>query len=88
MKNKNFIDDVLNILKTTKLSPKYLCLEITEDEAMEDVDLSIKTFKKHGIKISLDDFGTGYSSLSYVTKLPIDNIKIDKSILANVHRDK
>ncbi|MDS1005272.1 EAL domain-containing protein [Clostridium sporogenes] len=90
MKDKNFIDNVLNILKTTKLSPKYLCLEITEDEAMEDVDLSIRTLKalkKHGIKISLDDFGTGYSSLSYVTKLPIDNIKIDKSILTNVHRD-
>ena len=57
---------------------------------MEDVDLSIRTLealKKHGIKISLDDFGTGYSSLSYVTKLPIDNIKIDKSIIKNIHKD-
>ncbi|EPY2275906.1 EAL domain-containing protein [Clostridium sporogenes] len=90
MKDKNFVDNVLNILKTTKLSPSYLCLEITEDEAMEDVDLSIRTLealKKHGIKISLDDFGTGYSSLSYVTKLPIDNIKIDKSIIKNIHKD-
>ncbi|NFQ15762.1 EAL domain-containing protein [Clostridium sporogenes] len=90
MKDKNFVDNVLNILKTTKLSPNYLCLEITEDEAMEDVDLSIRTLealKKHGIKISLDDFGTGYSSLSYVTKLPIDNIKIDKSIIKNIHKD-
>ncbi|MBN3410360.1 bifunctional diguanylate cyclase/phosphodiesterase [Clostridium botulinum] len=90
MKDKNFVDNVLNILKTTKLDPSYLCLEITEDEAMEDVDLSIKTLealKRHGIKISLDDFGTGYSSLSYVTKLPIDNIKIDKSIIKNIHKD-
>ncbi|HGG0417719.1 EAL domain-containing protein [Clostridium botulinum] len=90
MKDKNFVDNVLNILKTTKLPPSYLCLEITEDEAMEDVDLSIRTLealKKHGIKISLDDFGTGYSSLSYVTKLPIDNIKIDKSIIKNIHKD-
>ncbi|AVQ37879.1 bifunctional diguanylate cyclase/phosphodiesterase [Clostridium botulinum] len=90
MKDKNFVDNVLNILKTTKLPPTYLCLEITEDEAMEDVDLSIRTLealKKHGIKISLDDFGTGYSSLSYVTKLPIDNIKIDKSIIKNIHKD-
>ncbi|NFK79612.1 EAL domain-containing protein [Clostridium botulinum] len=90
MKDKNFVDNVLNILRTTKLKPSYLCLEITEDEAMEDVDLSIKTLealKRHGIKISLDDFGTGYSSLSYVTKLPIDNIKIDKSIIKNIHKD-
>ncbi|HDK7157333.1 TPA: EAL domain-containing protein [Clostridium botulinum] len=90
MKDKNFVDNVLNILKTTKLPPSCLCLEITEDEAMEDVDLSIRTLealKKHGIKISLDDFGTGYSSLSYVTKLPIDNIKIDKSIIKNIHKD-
>ncbi|KIN80576.1 EAL domain-containing protein [Clostridium botulinum] len=90
VKDKNFVDNVLNILKTTKLDPSYLCLEITEDEAMEDVDLSIKTLealKRHGIKISLDDFGTGYSSLSYVTKLPIDNIKIDKSIIKNIHKD-
>ncbi|WP_041173368.1 EAL domain-containing protein [Clostridium botulinum] len=90
MKDKNFVDNVLNILKTTKLKPSYLCLEITEDEAMEDVDLSIRTLeslKRHGIKISLDDFGTGYSSLSYVTKLPIDNIKIDKSIIKNIHKD-
>ncbi|EJO5346308.1 EAL domain-containing protein [Clostridium botulinum] len=90
MKDKYFVDNVLDILKNANLDPKYLCLEITEDEAMEDVELSIKTLqelKSHGIKISLDDFGTGYSSLSYVTKLPIDNIKIDKSIIKNIHQD-
>jgi EAL domain-containing protein (putative c-di-GMP-specific phosphodiesterase class I) len=44
----------------------------------------LEQFKSIGIKISLDDFGTGYSSLNYVNKLPIDKIKIDKSLIMNL----
>ena len=77
----------MNILQKQLLEPKYLNLEITEDEAMEDPDLIIKILtelKSKGIKISMDDFGTGYSSLSYVNKLPIDTIKIDRSLIMNL----
>ena len=90
LKQANFIELVLNILDTYSLSPMYLNLEITEDEAMEDYELIISILtrlKYHGIKISLDDFGTGYSSLSYVTRLPIDIIKIDKSLITNLEID-
>ena len=83
----NFVQLVMNILHDQLLDPMYLNLEITEDEAMEDIDLIIKVFlelKSQGIKISMDDFGTGYSSLSWLSNLPIDTIKIDRSLIANL----
>jgi len=83
----NFVELVMNILQEQLLEPRYLNLEITEDEAMEDPDLIIKLLtelKSKGIKISMDDFGTGYSSLSYINKLPIDTIKIDRSLVVNL----
>ena len=87
LKQENFVELVLNLLDTHSLSPKYLNIEITEDEAMEDPELIIvklTQLRSQGIKISLDDFGSGYSSLNYVNRLPIDIIKIDKSLLLNL----
>lgn len=83
----NFVELVINILHKHSLSPKYLNLEITEEDAMEDFESIINILKKlksFGIKISLDDFGTGYSSLSYVNKLPINILKIDRSLITNL----
>ncbi|MCB2339871.1 bifunctional diguanylate cyclase/phosphodiesterase [Clostridium estertheticum] len=83
----NFVQLVMNICRNQSLDPKYLNLEITEDEAMEDINLIIKVLlelKSKGIKISMDDFGTGYSSLSWLSKLPIDTIKIDRSLIINL----
>ncbi|MBW9170572.1 EAL domain-containing protein [Clostridium estertheticum] len=83
----NFVQIVMNICRNQSLDPKYLNLEITEGEAMEDINLIIKVLlelKSCGIKISMDDFGTGYSSLSWLSKLPIDTIKIDRSLIINL----
>ncbi|MBU3073481.1 EAL domain-containing protein [Clostridium estertheticum] len=83
----NFVQIVMNICRNQSLDPKYLNLEITEDDAMEDINLIIKVLlelKSKGIKISMDDFGTGYSSLSWLSKLPIDTIKIDRSLIINL----
>ena len=91
LKQVNFIELVASILKDTSLSARYLNIEITEDEAMEDPELIINILTKLkalGIKISLDDFGTGYSSLSYVNMLPIDTIKIDRSLILNLANDR
>jgi len=91
LKQVNFIELVASILKDTSLSARYLNIEITEDEAMEDPELIISILTKLkalGIKISLDDFGTGYSSLSYVNMLPIDTIKIDRSLILNLANDR
>lgn len=90
LKQPEFVSLVQNILEAYSLPPKYLNLEITEDESMEDLETIInilEQFKNMGIKISLDDFGTGYSSLSYVNKLPIDKIKIDKSLIMNLEKN-
>lgn len=59
--------------------------EIIED--FETIINILEQFKNMGIKISLDDFWTGYSSLSYVNKLPIDKIKIDKSLIMNLEKN-
>lgn len=90
LKQPEFVSIVQNILETYSLESQYLNLEITEDEAMEDCETIIEILtqlKNMGIKISLDDFGTGYSSLSYVNRLPIDKIKIDKSLIMNLEKN-
>ncbi|WP_298838302.1 putative bifunctional diguanylate cyclase/phosphodiesterase [Clostridium sp.] len=84
---ENFVQLVMDVCRKQSLDPKYINLEITEDEAMEDINLIIKVLlelKSKGIKISMDDFGTGYSSLSWLSKLPIDTIKIDRSLITNL----
>lgn len=91
LKEPSFIKSVMNALEDSELEPNYLNLEITEDVAMEDVELSINVLNKlkaKGVMVSLDDFGTGYSSLSYVNKLPIDLLKIDMSLINALDRDK
>jgi diguanylate cyclase (GGDEF)-like protein len=83
----NFAQLVMNILHEQLLDPRYLNLEINEDEAMENIDLIIKVIlelKSHGIRISMDDFGIGYSSLSWLSSLSIDTIKIDRSLIINL----
>lgn len=63
------------------------CIEITESTMMVDMDGTLKkleAFKEMGAKIAIDDFGTGYSSLSYLSKLPIDELKIDRSFVQKI----
>ena len=87
LEQRDFVDIVSNALKETNLDPKHLVLEITENTAMQNVDLTIKTLNKIkalGVSIALDDFGTGYSSLSYVNRLPVDFIKIDRSLIITI----
>jgi EAL domain-containing protein (putative c-di-GMP-specific phosphodiesterase class I) len=70
-----------------------LKLEVTESLAFGDLDSSIRklrVLRAHGFNISLDDFGTGNSSLNYLTKLPLTQLKIDKSFVDELpasHRD-
>jgi diguanylate cyclase (GGDEF)-like protein len=83
----DFVEKVKAILQQTGLPPKFLDLEITENDLLYNRDECYKTLKclkESGIKISIDDFGTGYSSLSYLRRFPIDTLKIDKSFIKDV----
>ncbi|WP_024953971.1 EAL domain-containing protein [Sulfurospirillum arcachonense] len=91
IKQDDFYDVVISILKKTGLSGNYLELELTESYIMENPKDAIHLFKKlknHGITLSIDDFGTGYSSLSYLKKLPVDKLKIDRSFIMDIPNDK
>ncbi len=84
---KNFLDDIDEILSETGLDPKYLELEITERLLMhreETIIDKLIQLRAKGIKISIDDFGTGYSSLSYLKQFPINKLKIDQSFVRNL----
>jgi len=80
-------DIIAKILVETGLHPQFLKLEITESEIIENIDIVLATaekLKKLGVQLSLDDFGTGYSSLSYLHRLPVNNLKIDRSFILDM----
>lgn len=69
---------------------RQIIFEILESEGIENYDIVnnfIREVKKYGVKIALDDFGAGYSNFAYITKLDIDYIKIDGSIIQDIHEN-
>ena len=79
---------VAKIIQETGADPRRLTLELTESMVMQDVSstlIALRSLKSLGLSISLDDFGTGYSSLSYLRRFPIDELKIDKSFINDIH---
>ncbi len=84
---KNLVARISGIIEETGVKPEYLELEITESIAMKDLDYTVSVLnelKKMGMGIALDDFGTGYSSLNYLMRLPINNLKIDKTFVREI----
>lgn len=85
-----FVEKIKNILQQTGLDPGALELEITETMLIDDFDVVEKTLGELntlGTSVSIDDFGTGYSSLLYLSKLPFQNLKIDRSFVRNLPTD-
>ena len=86
LNDHGYVDFVLGLLDKYNIAPQYFELEITEGTFIEKSALAGEVFKRFtdaGIKILMDDFGTGYSSLGYLTYVPVDIIKIDKSLVDN-----
>ncbi len=87
LRQKNFVDIVIEAVEATQQAGSMLDLEITESVIMENVEAIIKklqTIRELGVEIAVDDFGTGYSSLAYVAKLPIHDLKIDRSFVVGM----
>ena len=88
--NKETNQFLKETLIETKTNNKII-LEIVESEQInqfEEVSSFIKEMKKIGAKIAIDDFGTGYSNFEYIIKLNVDILKIDGSLIKNIHKDK
>ena len=88
VQERNFIEKLDQTLTETGLNPNCLRLEITERALVDserNTNQTLAQIKRRGIKLSIDDFGTGYSSLSYLRRMPIDNLKIDRSFVENIN---
>lgn len=91
LEDNDFIVKVNELLKEYQLNPDNIVFEITESSAMLNPDISnrvLNQLKDGGFQIAIDDFGTGFSSLSVLNQFPIDILKIDRSFIAHISRDK
>ena len=83
-------DYVGRILRKWNLTPKRLLLEITETAVLSDparADRTLRTLHALGIELALDDFGVGYTSLAYLADLPLNQVKIDRSFIADIREN-
>jgi diguanylate cyclase (GGDEF)-like protein len=86
-RQRGLVGSVRDALSLTGVDPQRITLELTESLLMENADESVEAMrglKALGVQLSIDDFGTGYSSLSYLRRFPIEELKIDRSFLADL----
>jgi len=86
----DFLEELISIIEQKEFDKSSLILEVTESLSISDFDKIVhllQSVREQGIEISLDDFGTGYSSLSILRKLPINELKIDKSFIDGIVYD-
>ena len=86
----DFVRDVTDLLQRHAVDATQICLEVTESAVMEDPSHALEVLHRlHeiGFQLAIDDFGTGYSSLGYLKRLPVDEIKIDKSFVGGLVGD-
>ena len=91
LEQESFIEELVNIIEISKVSPSAIELEVTES-TFEETKLKnvekLHHLREMGFKIAIDDFGTGYSSLKRIKTMPVDNLKIDKCFIDNITTSK
>lgn len=90
LQSLQFIEDVRNVLKETGVRPEQVVLELTEVAIVKGNELdrySLGGLRGLGVGIEIDDFGTGYSSISYLRRLPVDRVKVDRSLIIGLETD-
>ncbi|MGP4843753.1 EAL domain-containing protein [Marinobacter sp. 1Y8] len=91
LREPDFCEEVCELLSTHHVAAQRLVLEVTESAAMADPTHSLavlNALKNAHIRLSIDDFGTGHSSLSYIRKLPVNEIKIDRSFVTDMSHNQ
>jgi len=91
LRRRNFVDKVSDALQRHGIRPDRLEIEVTESVFLnqdEQVRQTLQGLVDLGVQLSLDDFGTGYSSLSYLRNFRFDVLKIDKSFVSELHRNR
>jgi diguanylate cyclase (GGDEF)-like protein/PAS domain S-box-containing protein len=87
---KDLVDRIREVLAENDVDPRRLCIEITENAVLDELDAAIDTLdaiRELGVHLAIDDFGTGYSSLSYLRRLPVDTVKIDRTFTTELNTD-
>ncbi|TPQ27539.1 PAS domain S-box protein [Methylomonas koyamae] len=86
----DFVAQVRKVLNDSGVNPARVKLELTESVVLDNVEDAVRkmrTLQESGVTFSLDDFGTGHSSLSYLKRLPLEQIKIDRSFVRDIVTD-
>ncbi len=86
-RQQDFVEQVRAVLRQSGAQPTLLKLELTESLVLDNVDdtiVKMHALKQLGVRFSMDDFGTGHSSLAYLTRLPLNQLKIDQSFVRNI----
>jgi diguanylate cyclase len=84
-------DQITRLLADTAVAPQHLVLEITESAIMTDPTRALDILNRlhtQGVQLAIDDFGTGYSSMAYLKRLPVDELKVDRSFVTHLRNDQ